>query len=261
MTHTPTTTRLGILATFRCNLSCPHCNSICPQAPSREDVTVQNVQRLIDDSLKLKWPWELLELSGGEPTMHPQFGELCKMLAWYKRWYNPAVELHVSTNGVGKAVEAGIAVAESHGFIVHNSHKDWKRRFNPLPQGHIPFCQSPGDYGETYKRGCFHCTMGMAFTNAGFWECKPAAAMSRVFGYKPCAERLADVTPERLASGFEQHCRHCGIARDFKLMGDVRGNWWQQRLFWFSMRRRVNWDAETSPTWVKALAAYKAKKP
>jgi len=69
------------------------------------------------------------------------------------------------------------------------------------------------------------------------------------------------VTPERLASGFEQHCRHCGIARDFKLMGDVRGNWWQQRLFWFSMRRRVDWGAEVSPTWVKALAAYKAKKP
>jgi hypothetical protein len=198
-----------------------------------------------------------MELSGGEPTLHPHFARLCEMLADYRRHYNPKVQLCVSTNGVGDHTEKGVAIAKHYRFQVNNSHKDWKRRLNPLPQGHIPFCQSPGDYGEDYKRGCFHCTMGMAFCNDGFFECKPAAAQSRVFGYKPYAKWLDDVTPETLAAGFEEHCRHCGIARDFKLMGDVNGNWLQRKLFWLSMRLRVDWNAPISATWIKALKNYK----
>ncbi len=85
--------------TDSCNLECPTCFSNSPlgwtagnvRAPSFENIT-SRIKGIIDR----KGPIEIIQFSGGEPTIHPEFFRLCE---WVRS--NPDIEyLVVNTNGV-----------------------------------------------------------------------------------------------------------------------------------------------------------------
>jgi hypothetical protein len=207
----PTLRRIEIHTTYRCTMKCPRCINLIPQAPSREDMPIEHIQKLIDDSVVLNWDWDWIVLHGGESTLHPKLKEICEILSNYKKNHNDDVKLILCTNGFGKNAQEGIKLAESFGFEIGNSHReDGRTDF----YGHLPYCYSPTDMGEKYTLGC-NCASncGMAYTNRGFYECSPAAAAWRVFDYEPIATELKDVTVEKLAAGFNIHCKHCGFSR------------------------------------------------
>jgi 7,8-dihydro-6-hydroxymethylpterin dimethyltransferase len=81
-----------------CNLSCPTCYADSPLgAGGRVDaVPLDDLQRRITGIIDRKGGLEILQLSGGEPTLHPQFFEL---LAWAQN--HPKIDyVLVNTNGV-----------------------------------------------------------------------------------------------------------------------------------------------------------------
>ena len=96
-----------------CNLSCPTCYADSPLgAGSKVDaIPLPDLQRRIQGVIDRKGPIEILQLSGGEPTLHPQFSEL---VAWVQD--NPRIDyLLLNTNGVRIAHDddfsAGLAQA------------------------------------------------------------------------------------------------------------------------------------------------------
>ncbi len=79
-----------------CNLSCPTCYADSPFGKNVEAVPLADLQRRIQGVIDRKGPIEILQLSGGEPTLHPQFFELA---AWAKA--HPHIDyLLLNTNGV-----------------------------------------------------------------------------------------------------------------------------------------------------------------
>lgn len=207
--HRPNIRRLEIHLTYRCNLRCLHCSNLITQAPSVVTMPVDRVRQLVAESIELDWPWDWLVLHGGEPTLHPEFEKVCAVLAAYRVLDRPAVQTSVCTNGFGERVQNQLKIAERHGVRPENSRKDGK----PAVGYHVPISRSPIDDGLDYALGCFQSSQcGIAYTNEGFYECSPAAAGYRLFGYEPMAIRLADVTEERLAAGYARHCGHCGYA-------------------------------------------------
>jgi len=81
-----------------CNLSCPTCYADSPLGVQDkvDAVPLENLQARIQGIIDRKGPIEILQLSGGEPTLHPQFFEL---LAWTQA--NPGIQyLLLNTNGV-----------------------------------------------------------------------------------------------------------------------------------------------------------------
>ncbi len=81
-----------------CNLSCPTCFSDSPVgAGAKVDaVSLENLQDRIQRVIDRKGKIEILQLSGGEPTLHPQFFEL---LHWLHA--NPGIDyVLLNTNGV-----------------------------------------------------------------------------------------------------------------------------------------------------------------
>ena len=87
-----------------CNLPCPTCYAGSPLGTGPDlkytpyDEIVSRVQGVIDRKGKI----ELLQLSGGEPTLHPDF---CKIVEW--AFENPGIDhLLVNTNGVRIATDA-----------------------------------------------------------------------------------------------------------------------------------------------------------
>ncbi len=63
-----------LLLTRRCNLSCTHC--IRSSDSSFNEYIKLELANLIITDLSSKFPYATLLLSGGEPTLHPNFGEI-----------------------------------------------------------------------------------------------------------------------------------------------------------------------------------------
>lgn len=208
--HVPNIHHLEIHITYNCNLRCAHCSNNITEAPSKETMPASLVQQLIHDSIRLRWPWEWLVLHGGEPSLHPDLETICASLADYKSRHNHGCRTMICTNGFGEKVQSGLEIARRYGVEPQDSKKTGEK----LVAVHRPLHVSPLDMGEDYYLGCFQSSRcGIAMNNHGFYECSPAASGQRLFGYKPLAARLEDLTPEVLAKGFEEHCKHCGYAR------------------------------------------------
>ncbi len=81
-----------------CNLSCPTCYANSPHGTGHvvDAVPLENLKERIQGVIDRKGKIEILQLSGGEPTLHPQFFEL---LHWLHA--NPGIDyVLLNTNGV-----------------------------------------------------------------------------------------------------------------------------------------------------------------
>lgn len=88
-----------------CNLACPTCYADSPQAREIDAAPLADLQRRIQGVIDRKGRIEILQLSGGEPTLHPQFFEL---LAWCHT--NPGLDyVLLNTNGVRIATDDAFA--------------------------------------------------------------------------------------------------------------------------------------------------------
>lgn len=81
-----------------CNLSCPTCFAESPTGvgASLQYHELDDLRARIDGVIARKGPIEILQLSGGEPTLHPQFFELCE----YVRQHPSIDYLLINTNGL-----------------------------------------------------------------------------------------------------------------------------------------------------------------
>src|SRR4051812_5206397 len=90
-----------------CNLACPTCYADSPVGTgSKVDaVPLEEIKARVQGVIDRKGGIEILQLSGGEPTLHPQLLELC---AWLKA--HPKIDfVLINTNGVLLAKDATFA--------------------------------------------------------------------------------------------------------------------------------------------------------
>ena len=97
-----------------CNLACPTCYANSPVGAGHniDAIPLADLQRRIQGVIDRKGGIEILQLSGGEPTLHPQFFEL---LAWARA--NPGIDyLLLNTNGVRIANDRAFSEELSRSF-------------------------------------------------------------------------------------------------------------------------------------------------
>ncbi|MEZ5326561.1 MAG: radical SAM protein [Verrucomicrobiales bacterium] len=97
-----------------CNLSCPTCYADSPAGVGRKlDFTpLDEIEDRVQGVIDRKGPIEILQLSGGEPTLHPDF---CELLAWTQEHASIDYVL-INTNGVRIARDAEFATALGNVF-------------------------------------------------------------------------------------------------------------------------------------------------
>jgi 7,8-dihydro-6-hydroxymethylpterin dimethyltransferase len=110
--------------TEHCNLSCPVCyaNS-SPQRTTHRDLPT--IERMLDAVVASEGEPDVVQISGGEPTTHPQFFEI---LDAAKR--RPIRHLMLNTNGIRLAQEPGFAkrlAAYAPGFEVYLQFDSFER--------------------------------------------------------------------------------------------------------------------------------------
>jgi len=86
-----------------CNLSCPICYS--SSGPERKEFrTLAEIERMLDSVVRNEREPDVIQISGGEPTLHPDFFRVLDMVK-----QRPVRHLMVNTNGIRIAREAEFA--------------------------------------------------------------------------------------------------------------------------------------------------------
>ncbi len=80
--------------TDRCNLACPTCYTMSSPHYGRHR-TLEEVERMLDIIVASEGTPDVVQLSGGEPTIHPQFFEILDIAKT-----KPIKHLMVNTNGI-----------------------------------------------------------------------------------------------------------------------------------------------------------------
>ena len=85
--------------TTSCNLTCPMC--FASSAPGGKHLSVAECRRAIDRLIEVEGRPEVVQLSGGEPTVHPQFTEILDYAL-----SRPIDYVTINTNGLRFARDA-----------------------------------------------------------------------------------------------------------------------------------------------------------
>lgn len=222
--------------TYRCNLNCINCNRSCRQAPTNEQMTVEQIQKFVKESIDINVKWERIRVMGGEPTLHPNVIEILNLLLDYKKIYSQDTCIELDTNGIGKTANAVLVKAPKE-IEIENSSKESK------VQLFYPFNMAPKDsiryrYAD-YSQGCRVISVdGIGLTPYGYYPCTVAGGIDRIFGFDIGRKKLPSYD-DSMTDQLETFCKLCGH---------------------FRAAKRTNKEV-MSPTWQIAYENYKKRKP
>jgi hypothetical protein len=203
---------LELHITYRCNFACANCITLVGVAPEPHDMTIAEVQSFLQDSADADYRWTTISLYGGEPTLHPDFEEICRMLFNYKVLYDKHLRLQVISNGTDMDK---IKIAEDYDFGPMISIKTGNNRDhagNAMPYSRC--MESPIDIGRESTIGCWMSgECGIAYNRIGYFPCSPSASAARVFGFNPAARSAKNLTYDTLRECHTRVCAHCGMGQ------------------------------------------------
>jgi len=225
--------------TYRCNLKCFNCNRSCRQAPSTEQMNVEQIQMFIKESKEKNVNWETIRILGGEPTLHPDLLEILSLLIEYKKHSSAGVRIVLCTNGHGSKV-ANVLSKIPTDIVIENSMKTSDEngfsQFNKAPRDSILYKNAD------FSNGCFIIVgCGPGLTPYGYYCCAVAGSIDRVFGFDIGRKELPSADDD-MVDQLRVFCELCGHYR------------------------RRSWTTRTtsevmSPTWKEAYIKYKRVRP
>jgi hypothetical protein len=264
MGYIPTSGKVEMHITYRCNLTCTACTRESFLArPHTPDMTLEDLHEFFRQADAIGWknmpgPGNGAErprivLIGGEPTLHPDFLEFVDLI---QQWSSTYVQIF--SNGTTQKSKALLAEAERRGASIQTStfkpvsirsEKDSKEGWWCLTT-----CVSPVDAGIEPLGKCFsHCSeiCGLSVDHNGYSPCAVGHSASTVLGLGAVTKNLADLWDEEKAKAMTlAQCKHCGW--------NVRGRYGRpedaEAFEKYAMQLpKLKSETLVSPTWEKAL--------
>lgn len=221
-----------------CNLSCPNCNRSIGHAPNKEYMSLQQIEKFVNESIELNWEWQLIYLIGGEPTLHPQFFEVLDIIKRYKD-INPNCFIEVWTNGYGTKVNEILSKLPPW-VRVKNSAKNPKKDLKFNSYNIAPVDLKNYKYAN-FTKGCWVTEIcGIGLSQHGYYPCGSGAAVDRVFGFDIGIKKLSEVNNSTLRNQMNLLCRYCGHFKESPPIVE---------------------EEKISVSWIKAYENYKKRKP
>ena len=170
------------------------------------------IQQFLTESIKLNKRWTLINLLGGEPTLHPDFLPIVRaILSDYIIPHSPQTVLQITSNGYSEQTQHILAALPKSANIVVDaaSFKESRRvpyftSFNLAPIDDEKFKNAD------FSKGCWvisYCGIGL--NKDGYYVCSAAGGIDRIFGFNQGIKKLAEVN-ESIKEQLNQFCRYCG---------------------------------------------------
>ncbi len=197
--------------TNACNMKCANCTRFIGHYKKTFFITLDEVRQAI---VSLKGFKGNIGLMGGEPTIHPQFAEICKI---YQEMIPDIRRRQLWTNGCNwKKYEAVIYETFDPDLIIYNDHK------NPDEGIHQPLLIAADDIiddKELMWKLIDECWIqkrwAASMTPKGGFFCEVAAAQDNLFngpgGYS-LEKGWWNKTPEQFKDQIRRYCLNCSAA-------------------------------------------------
>ena len=108
---------------YKCNLRCFNCEASCRQAPSQESMSLEQINKFIDESIKQGRKWKIITIVGGEPTLHPQIFDILQQLLLYKKCFSRDAKIRIFSNGAGEKVNSILSKIPQE-IMIENTKKN-----------------------------------------------------------------------------------------------------------------------------------------
>jgi len=230
--------------TYDCNLRCPACCRSCSQAPSKDYMSLGQIERFVQESLRLQKKWQYIKLMGGEPTLHPDFMEILDVIRNYRNDHSPGTVIGVMTNrSRSKVKEIFGRTYDDVNYVT--SQKD----IHFIESEYYPFNLAPVDFPRLvrmdYSNGCvIPQYRGLGLNRYGFYICGNGGGIDRIFGFD-IGRKSIPASDDPMRDQMRMLCRYCGIFHSYftKIGTGVRSN------------------LQCSFSWNEAYKIYRLKKP
>lgn len=217
-TFLPNLNQIEIDITYECNLKCINCNRSSTQAPIKEGMSIEQIETFVGESIELNKKWKLINLLGGEPSIHINFLEIVNLiLNEYIIKYSPETIVQVTSNGFGELVQERLSKLPKHKNLIidYDSFKDERivPYFSPFNDAPI---DKPKSNEKEYHKGCWvtsYCGIGL--NQMGYYPCGVAGGIDRVFKLNLGVQSLKDVD-DSIAQYLDNFCRFCGNFSDYE---------------------------------------------
>jgi uncharacterized radical SAM superfamily Fe-S cluster-containing enzyme len=222
-TFLPNLNQIEIDITYECNLKCINCNRSSTQAPIKDGMSVEQIENFVRESIELNKKWKLINLLGGEPSIHKDFLQIVNLiLNEYIDKHSPETILQVTSNGFGELVQERLSKLPKHEKLIidYASFKDERivPYFSPFNDAPI---DKPCGSEKEYHKGCWvtsYCGIGL--NQLGYYPCGVAGGIDRVFQLNLGIQSLKNVD-ESIVKYLDIFCRFCGNFSDYeKNFGD-----------------------------------------
>jgi len=247
---------LEIDITYDCNLKCISCNRSSTQAPTKEYMSIKQIENFINESIEIKKKWKFINILGGEPTLHPDFEQIIRLIYHdYIFKFSPDTILQITSNGfTEKSRKLLDKIEKSYKNIVIDRASF--KTSNKI-EYFTPFNNAPIDNEESkncdFSKACWvtsYCGVGL--NKYGYYPCGVAAGIDRVMGFDKGIKSLKEVTPKKMKELLNTFCRYCGNYIDYM---DNMGNF-IPRCEKAPLKQNV-----ISQTWKKYYSIYKFNNP
>lgn len=210
--------QIEIDITFECNLNCKGCNRSCAYAPSKECMTLDQIRSFISESKELGKKWGLINILGGEPTLHKKFLEILEILQVdYADSFNKSVIIQVVSNGFTE--ESRMLCMETKKYKnVRIDFASFKSK-NKI-EYFTPFNDAPIDDEKfkdaNYSAACWVASYcGVALNRNGYYGCSVCGGIDRVLKGKEGVSMLKDFNEEKAIMHYKKFCKYCGNFKEY----------------------------------------------
>ncbi len=221
----PNANKVEIDITYDCNLKCLGCNRSCTQAPTNESVSFLDIIKFVEESIALNKKWELINVLGGEPTLHQEFKEIIQFI--YNEYIiknSPETILQIVSNGFEEKSRALCDEMRKEYSNVRIDYGSYKT--DRVVEYFSPFNDAPIDdkrfINADFKKGCWVTSQcGIGLNKNGYYACSVAGGIDRIFNKNLGVYKLAELTNDKLEMQLDEFCKYCG---NFKAYEDNFGN-------------------------------------